>query len=168
MSFDFHSLSKGMTFLTQKTQPLGLKKFEIKTVIIFPQTAVVRGSFENGLAIRRNAEIDQSKNYTNILEVLESVQEKIVEVGLVDATAATEFEEDMKRLGLRVYKIIDSGSGYGVVLSSGLEVIAADVKNYVTTNRPFINEFIKQNVPILYVSDIPVYFTFDFYFKFSH
>lgn len=104
------------------------------------------------MAIRRNADVDQSKNYTDILEVLESVHEKIVEIGLIDATAATDYEDDMERLGLRVYKVIDTGSGYGVVLSSGLEVIAADVKNYVSTNRPFINEFIKQNVPILYVS----------------
>ena len=105
------------------------------------------------MAIRRNADIDDSKNYTEIIEVLESVKEKVVEVGLIDATTATDYEDDMERLGLRVYKIIDSGSGYGVVLSSGLGVIAADVKDYVSTNRPFINEFIKQNVPILYVSN---------------
>ena len=113
---------------------------------------MITGSFENGLAIRRNAKIDVSKNYTDIIEVFESVRDGVVEIGLVDATMVTFYEDQLEELGLRVEKVLNTGSGYGVVLSSGLEVIADDVKNYVSTNRPFINEFVKTNVPILYVS----------------
>ncbi|XP_066928617.1 uncharacterized protein [Clytia hemisphaerica] len=113
-------------------------------------TAVIQGSYENGLAIRRNAKIDESRNYTEPLEVLQAVQEKVVKIGLIDATIATSYTEDINRLGLFVHKVIDMKSGHGVAISGGLEVIRDDVKSYVMSKMPFINEFVRRKVPLLY------------------
>lgn len=116
------------------------------------KTAVLKGSYENEIAIRRNAKIDESKNYTDPIEVLQSVANKVVEIGLLDAAVATEYEKEMAQLQLRVHKLIDTNSGYGIVLSYGLGVIKDDVRDFVHSNRPMINEFVKQSIPLLYVS----------------
>ena len=86
--------------------------------------------------------------------MLQAVKDKVVKIGLIDATVATSYTEDMKRLGLFVTKVINMKSGHGVALSGGLEVIRDDVKSYVMSKMPFINEFVRQKVPLLYVSNI--------------
>lgn len=122
-----------------------------RMIYISFQTAVMEDSYEKQLAILRNALVNHSTNYTSPLEVLSAVKRGAVTVGLIDAVTAAGYENEIAEMGLRVYDIIDTNSGFGVVLSSGMEYAENDFRSFVITNKALIDLFLKQKIPVLMV-----------------
>ena len=88
------------------------------------------------------------------MDVLTAVSDGTVEIGLLDAIIATDYEDEMANLGLKVEKILDTNSGYGVVLSGGLEAIEMDFRSFIYSNQPLIQAYVDSKVKVLRVSYI--------------
>ncbi|XP_057314721.1 uncharacterized protein LOC130655923 isoform X2 [Hydractinia symbiolongicarpus] len=109
-------------------------------------TAVIPGTAEYSLAVARNAKI---YNVSRPIDVLEAVSKGIVPIGLLDAYTATSYSDHLKKMTLTVKKIFDTNSGYGTVLSGGLESLEDDIRSYVDANEGSISAFINSQTKVL-------------------
>ncbi|XP_057313806.1 uncharacterized protein LOC130655123 isoform X2 [Hydractinia symbiolongicarpus] len=110
------------------------------------EVAVIPGTAEYSLAVARNAKI---YNVSRPMHVLEAVNKDIVSIGLLDALTATSYSDYLKKMTLTVKKIFDTSSGYGTVLSGGLESLEDDVRSYVDANQGSISAFINSQTDVL-------------------
>ena len=66
----------------------------------------------------------------------------------------------LEESGLKIAKLIKSGSGFGIVLTGGLEGLHPDIRAYVTNN----NEMIRQLVKKLHQANCGKFLSFYSYF----
>ncbi|XP_066928943.1 uncharacterized protein [Clytia hemisphaerica] len=125
--------------LVVNTQPATLK-------IYGTPTAVIEGTFENRLAIYRNADLTHNKTYEDVLSVLQDVADKKIELALIDANSLAGYENEMKRLSLAIGKIYVTESCFGVVLTDGFEAMEDDVRSFVMSQSAEISAFISSKV----------------------
>lgn len=80
------------------------------------KVAVLRDSPEYNLALRRNAQVNNARNYTNLEEIREDLLKGVVEGALIDTYVVAErldlFQDEL----LQIYKLIDYRSSFGIVL----------------------------------------------------
>ena len=75
------------------------------------------------------------------------------EIALIDAQEAAYYMDMLVDMELRASKIIDTNSGYGIVLSGGLEPVHLDVRSFIIANQPLILEYVEKNIVKLIVSE---------------
>lgn len=103
------------------------------------------------MAILRNAIVDSQSNYTTITQVMDAVSNGNVELGIVDAFATKGYNAALKERSLKIYKILDLQSGYGVVLSGEFKRLEDDMRSYVSSNQAHISLFVEKKIGILQV-----------------
>jgi len=87
---------------------------------------------------------------------MEAVSSGHVKIGLVDASVALGYEKIMEKKSLRIYKVLNYRSGYGVILSSDAVKLEADVRSFVTSNQAYISSFVEKKVGLLKATLIEV------------
>ena len=109
----------------------------------------MKNSFEYRKAIQLFGKVDSNKNYTGIFDIMDAVASGEVEIGLVDASMALGYEQAMEEKSLRIYKVLDYQTGYGVVLSGDAVKLEADVRAFVVSNQAYISRFVEQQIGLL-------------------
>ncbi|XP_057292100.1 uncharacterized protein LOC130614680 isoform X2 [Hydractinia symbiolongicarpus] len=113
------------------------------------KVAAINNSFEQRMSILRNAIVDSQSNYTTITQVMDAVSNGNVELGIVDAFATKGYNAALKERNLKIYKILDLQSGYGVVLSGEFKRLEDDMRSYVSSNQARISLFVEKKIGIL-------------------
>ena len=101
------------------------------------------GTVEETLAVRYNARVVIMNSPEDIFD---AVARKKVHVGLLDASKTSGYLQKINDMSLKISKIYDTNSGYGVVLSAGLEVLETDIRGYVLSNQVSIDGFVNIHV----------------------
>ncbi|XP_057313718.1 uncharacterized protein LOC130655034 [Hydractinia symbiolongicarpus] len=133
-------------FIASISTNLVSSNLQQEVILYGVQVAVIPGTAEYSLAVARNAKI---YNVSRPIDVLEAVSKDIVPIGLLDAYTATSYSDHLKKMTLTVKKIFDTNSGYGTVLSGGLESLEDDVRSYVDANQGSISAFISSQTDVL-------------------
>ena len=66
-----------------------------------------------------------------------------MEGALLEIMEASNMQEALAAKGLKIAKLIKSGSGFGVVLTGGLEGLHPEIRAYVTNNNEMIRQLAK-------------------------
>lgn len=94
------------------------------------------------------------RQYQTTDEVLSAVNRKEVDIGLLDAFAATSLQKKIARSSLKVKAVINANTGFGVVLSNELVRLEGDFRSYIASNKALISGFIANMTKQLNVSAI--------------
>ncbi|XP_057314364.1 uncharacterized protein LOC130655615 [Hydractinia symbiolongicarpus] len=113
------------------------------------KVAAIKNSFEYRTAILRNAILDDTRNYTSVLDVIDAVSRQEVEIGLIDAVTTKGYEKRLSDMNVKIYKILDLNSGYGVVLSGEFKRVETDVRSFVSSNQAEISLFVQRKIGLL-------------------
>lgn len=131
-------------FLSVATSSMVVNNQQEDIKLYGEKTAAIFLSREYNLAVMRNAMVNDA--YENTLQVLSAVADKKVKVGLIDAVTAGSYIDRITNMSLKIHKVIDSNTGYGLVLSGGLEVISGDFESYLTAEKPQIQVLVDEIV----------------------
>ena len=118
--------------------------------------AAIKDSFEYRKAILLSAKLVETKNYTNIEEILQAVASGEAKIGLVDASNALGYEKKMESLNLKIYKVLSYNTGFGIVLTGEGSRLYADIQSFVTSNQNYITSFVEREVGLLQPTVIEV------------
>ena len=123
-------------------------------LFLIPKVAAIKDSFEYRKAVLLSGIVDQNKTYSNLHEIMEAVASGVVEIGLIDSSAALGYEEEMESMSLRISKVLQYNTGFGVVLSGDAKRLKADIESFVSSNQAKITSFVEQKIGLLKVSRI--------------
>ena len=113
---------------------------------------MIKGTFENRLAVYRNADLTHNITFLDVESVLKAIASKQLPLALIDANSLAGYEDQMKSLSLAIGKIYASGNGFGFVLSDGFEAMETDVRGFVMSQSQLITSFIENQVARLKVN----------------
>ncbi|XP_065669705.1 uncharacterized protein LOC105849170 isoform X5 [Hydra vulgaris] len=119
------------------------------------KVAALNNSLELKLAIANNAEISQVR-YTNILSMLEDLQNKVVDIVYVDTLALLDYQSVLDEKSLTIISLDNMNTGYGFVMSGSSVVLTIDIDSFIGSKSNEISAFatsFRSRVPSLAVQD---------------
>ncbi|XP_065669702.1 uncharacterized protein LOC105844513 isoform X3 [Hydra vulgaris] len=119
------------------------------------KVAALNNSLELKLAITNNAEVSQVR-YTNILSMLEDLQNKVVDIVYVDTLALLDYQSVLDEKSLTIISLDNMNTGYGFVMSGSSVVLTIDIDSFIGSKSNEISAFatsFRSRVPSLAVQD---------------
>ncbi|XP_048579577.1 uncharacterized protein LOC5515780 isoform X2 [Nematostella vectensis] len=123
--------------------------FESATGIYGTKIATLSDTPEYRFAARRQARVNIDKNYTRFLDVVEALMSRSVEGVLIDAYEAGTKKKDLAGTGVRIQKVYDYKSTYGVVLSGPSVRLYKCSRNYMTAYKADMYTHIQKFVQVV-------------------
>ncbi|XP_028392906.1 uncharacterized protein LOC114517405 isoform X2 [Dendronephthya gigantea] len=109
------------------------------------QVAAVDNSLEFQLGLLKGARMNQKKNFSNVISVLEAVENGDVDGGLVDRLTAARLDKLHEPNSVLVIKdIIEKQSTYGVFVSGKATKLCQKFQQYLRNNANFVTEKVKE------------------------
>lgn len=91
------------------------------------------------------------KQYTNLQEVYEALTNREVKGMLIDAFTVGSKKHLFNRRDLRISKLLDYSSAYGVVLGGEAKKLQKCFQKYVSEQRSEISKIVEKNVQAIEV-----------------
>eukprot|EP00111_Clytia_hemisphaerica_P004297 TCONS_00012267-protein len=95
------------------------------------KVAAMSGSFEETLAIWRNAKVDKDKQYDTIQSLVDALMDETVDAILIDAYKAGDAKNILSLPTIRPAKLIEYPRYYGFVFSGALASSASAFEDYI-------------------------------------
>ncbi|XP_028409018.1 uncharacterized protein LOC114531606 [Dendronephthya gigantea] len=118
------------------------------------KVAVLQNSSEHQLAVRKNAYADLEHPYNNLYDIYNALSKGYVKGALIDAYVLGSQKDLFKNIGVRIKKIYDYSSAYGVVLGGEAKKLHKCFRGYVSENRKEIFRIIEGNVDMIKKTDV--------------
>ena len=93
------------------------------------------------------------KEYANLQEVYEALQNREVKGMLIDAFTVGSKKELFNRRDLRISKLLDYSSAYGVALGDEAKKLQKCFQKYISEQRSDISKIVQDNVDTIEVID---------------
>ena len=97
------------------------------------------------------------KNYLSNDEVLNAVKDEEVAIALLDAFTVAALAEELVSKSLKVTKLIDANTGYGIVLSHEFVRMESDFRSYISSQSNKISAFRTNMTDKLYVRSTAIF-----------
>ncbi|XP_068688561.1 uncharacterized protein [Montipora foliosa] len=125
-----------------------------KDVMLYgTKIAAIQNSSSYRLAIRKNARVNPNgKEYANLQEVYEALQNREVKGMLIDAFTVGSKKELFNRRDLRISKLLDYSSAYGVALGGDAKKLQKCFQKYISEQRSDISKIVQDNVDAIEVT----------------
>ncbi|XP_074628437.1 uncharacterized protein LOC141886246 isoform X3 [Acropora palmata] len=126
-----------------------------KDVMLYgTKIAAIQNSSSYRLAIRKNARVNPNgKEYANLQEVYEALQRHEVKGMLIDAFTVGSKKELFNRRDIRISKLLDYSSAYGVALGGEAKKLQKCFQKFVSEQRSEISRILQNNVDTIEVSN---------------
>ena len=92
------------------------------------------------------------RQYETTDQVLQAVHKKEVDIALLDAFTAASLQSKIVGYSLKVKKMINANTGYGVVLSREFVRLESDFRSFIASNQDKISSFTSNMTEKLHVS----------------
>ncbi|XP_015750435.1 PREDICTED: uncharacterized protein LOC107330316 [Acropora digitifera] len=124
-----------------------------KDVMLYgTKIAAIQNSSSYRLAIRKNARVNPNgKEYANLQEVYEALQRREVKGMLIDAFTVGSKKELFNRRDIRISKLLDYSSAYGVALGGEAKKLQKCFQKFVSEQRSEISRILQNNVDTIEV-----------------
>ena len=89
--------------------------------------------------------------HKNISSMLEALVNKEVDVVIMDTLSLAPLNETIKKMNLKVAELIDTKSGYGIVLGGIARDLREDIKSALLNKEDMLTRFaenMKENLPV--------------------
>ncbi|XP_047125709.1 uncharacterized protein LOC105850908 isoform X2 [Hydra vulgaris] len=119
------------------------------------KVAALNNSLELKLAIINNAEVSQVR-YTDILSMLEDLQNKVVDIVYVDTLSLLGYQSVLDEKSLTIISLDNINTGYGFVMSGSSVVLTIDIDSFIGSKSNEISAFatsLRSEIPSLAVQD---------------
>ncbi|XP_047125711.1 uncharacterized protein LOC105849170 isoform X2 [Hydra vulgaris] len=119
------------------------------------KVAALNNSLELKLAITNNAEVSQVR-YTNIISMLEDLQNKVVDIVYVDTLSLLGYQSVLDEKSLTIISLDNINTGYGFVMSGSSVVLTIDIDSFIGSKSNEISAFatsFRPEIPSLAVQD---------------
>ncbi|XP_078344306.1 uncharacterized protein LOC144629929 [Oculina patagonica] len=153
------SVAATLTGLVTVAVLLGSLTSSLTTGIVFGDTklygtkvAAVHNSSEFRLGLRKNAKMNQAKEYKNLDEVYEALQSREVEGALVDALVAGSRGDLFNSSDLRILKTLHHSSVYGVVLAGDARKLQKCFSDFMKENSAEISAHVASKTSVIKTS----------------
>jgi len=110
------------------------------------KVAAIDDSAEFRLGIRLNAKMDQERRYITLMDLYKSLKDRHVEGALIDSYTVGSRKELFSDGILRVTKMIDYSSAYGVVMAGYARKLQKCFREFLKEEQASVFEIITKNV----------------------
>nr|XP_058971065.1 uncharacterized protein LOC131797458 [Pocillopora verrucosa] len=143
-------------FVATVTTSLVSKSLDTDYKLYGNKVAAIQDSFEYRFGLRRNAQVNPDNQYTTYEEIVEALLDGEVTGALIDAYVLGSRKDLFENPSLRVIKVFDYSSAYGLVLSGEAKKLRTCFGKFAQSHKKEIFETIESHVESVEESSIPL------------
>ncbi|XP_022798346.1 uncharacterized protein LOC111336503 [Stylophora pistillata] len=128
------SLIAGLTVITVDNSHIKLYGLKV---------AALHDSPEYNLALKRNAQVNNARNYTNLEEIREDLLKGVVKGALIDTYVVAERYDLFQDKSLQIYKLINYRSSFGIVLGGNSVRLQPCFLDYLKNEKSMLSHLVK-------------------------
>lgn len=129
--------------------------FESGFRIYGSKLAAIDGSPEYRLGVRKNARVNEDKNYTTFKEIFSALKNREVQGILMDTYQIGSEKNILKDPRLRIEKTYDDKSTYGIVIAGNSTKLLKCAKGYMQANKAMMSQHISGFIDTVELNPAP-------------
>ncbi|CAH3152977.1 unnamed protein product, partial [Pocillopora meandrina] len=118
--------------------------------------SAIYGSAEYNLGLRKNARFDKEKKHRNFEEIYELLSSNQISGVLIDGYVVGSRKNLFEKTFLRIYRVYDYSSVYGVVTGGNSTKLGKCFRDYIQQNIALIFQHVAENVEAIQESPEPL------------